>query len=92
MTVRHIFEISEDDHPSLVTDASDIWWTLDSANAFVSPVVNSRWELVPSHGASRRRLGEKKVFHFAKMYFAVLQYIIAMYFAINWKQACSFMN
>ena len=23
MTVRHIFEISEDDHPSLVTDARD---------------------------------------------------------------------
>jgi hypothetical protein len=28
----------------------------------------------------------------AKMYFAVLQYIFAMYFAFNWKQACSFMN
>jgi hypothetical protein len=24
MTVRHIFEISEDDHPSLVTHARDI--------------------------------------------------------------------
>jgi hypothetical protein len=59
MTVRHIFEISEDDHPSLVTHARDIWWTLDSANAFVSPGVNSRGELVPSHGASRRRLGDK---------------------------------
>jgi hypothetical protein len=59
MTVRHIFEISEDDHPGLVTHARDIWWTLDSANAFVSPGVNSRGELVPSHGASRRRLGEK---------------------------------
>jgi hypothetical protein len=58
MTVRHIFEISEDDHPSLVTHARDIWWTLDSANAFVSPGVNSRGELVPSHGASRRRLGD----------------------------------
>jgi hypothetical protein len=34
--------------------------TLDSANAFVSPGVNSRGELVPSHGASRRRLGDKK--------------------------------
>ena len=33
--------------------------TLDSANAFVSPGVNSRGELVPSHGASRRRLGDK---------------------------------
>jgi hypothetical protein len=41
-----------------VTDARDIWWTLDSANAFVSPGVNSRGELVPSHGASRRRLGD----------------------------------
>jgi hypothetical protein len=28
------------------------------ANAFVSPGVNSRGELVPSHGASRRRLGD----------------------------------
>jgi hypothetical protein len=59
MTVRHIFEISEDDHPSLVTHARDNWWTLDFANAFVSPGVNSRGELVPSHGASRRRLGDK---------------------------------
>jgi hypothetical protein len=58
MTVRHIFEISEDDHPSLVTHARDNWWTLNFANAFVSPGVNSRGELVPSHGASRRRLGE----------------------------------
>jgi hypothetical protein len=33
--------------------------TLDFANAFVSPGVNSRGELVPSHGASRRRLGDK---------------------------------
>ena len=58
MTVRHIFEISEDDHPRLVTHARDIWWTLDFANAFVSPGVNSRGELVPSHGASCRRLGD----------------------------------
>jgi hypothetical protein len=63
MTVRHIFEISEDDQPpntptSLVTNARDNWWTLDFANAFVSPGVNSRGELVPSHGASRRRLGD----------------------------------
>jgi hypothetical protein len=50
MTVRHIFEISEDDHPRTVTHARDIWWTLDFANAFVSPGVNSRGELVPSHG------------------------------------------
>jgi hypothetical protein len=41
-----------------VTHARDIWWTLDFANAFVSPGVNSRGELVPSHGASRRRLGD----------------------------------
>ncbi len=46
MTVRNIFEISDDDHPSLVTHARNIWWTLDSANAFVSPGVNSRGELV----------------------------------------------
>ena len=58
MTVRHIFEISEDDHTSLVTHARDNWSTLDFPNAFVSPGVNSRGELVPSHGASRRRLGD----------------------------------
>jgi hypothetical protein len=65
MTVRHIFEISEDDplddHPTeplMVTHARAHWWTLDLANAFVSPGVNSRGELVPSHGASRRRLGD----------------------------------
>ncbi len=46
MAVRNIFEISDDDHPSLVTHARNIWWTLDSANAFVSPGVNSRGELV----------------------------------------------
>jgi hypothetical protein len=29
MTVRHIFEISEDDHPpKFVGHARDIWWTL----------------------------------------------------------------
>jgi hypothetical protein len=37
VTVRHIFETSEDDHPSLVSHARDHWWTLDFANAFVSP-------------------------------------------------------
>jgi hypothetical protein len=48
-------------HPTpLVTHARDNWWTLDSANAFVSPGVNSRGELVPSHGASRRRLGDNR--------------------------------
>jgi hypothetical protein len=48
-------------HPTpLVTHARDNWWTLDFANAFVSQGVNSRGELVPSHGASRRRLGEKQ--------------------------------
>jgi hypothetical protein len=36
-----------------VTHARDHWWTLDFANAFVSLCVNSRAELVPSHGASR---------------------------------------
>jgi hypothetical protein len=61
MTIRHIFEISEDDHPRTVTHARDIWWTLDFPKAFVSPDVNSRGELVPSHGASRRRLGDKRV-------------------------------
>jgi hypothetical protein len=50
MTVRHIFEISEDDRPRTVTHARDFWWTLDFANAFVSLGVNSRGELIPSHG------------------------------------------
>jgi hypothetical protein len=64
MTVRHIFEISEDDHPRTVTHARDHWWTLDFANAFVSPGVDNRGELVPSprayawNGAPRRWLGD----------------------------------
>jgi hypothetical protein len=45
--------------PLTVTHARGHWWTLHFANAFVSPGVNSRGELVPSHGASRRRLGDK---------------------------------
>jgi hypothetical protein len=37
------YEISEDDNETpLVTHARDHWWTLDFANAFVSPGVNSR--------------------------------------------------
>jgi hypothetical protein len=71
MTVLHIFEISEDDHPRLVTHARDIWWTLDFPNAFVSPGVNSRVELVPSHGASRRRLGEN-ITRFLAGYYSVI--------------------
>jgi hypothetical protein len=45
----------------LVTHARDHWWTLDFANASLSPRVNSRAELVPSprangrNGAPRRR-------------------------------------
>jgi hypothetical protein len=62
----HIFEISEDDHPRLVTDARDHWWTLDLANASLSPGVNSRGELVPSpradarNGTPRRWLGDQE--------------------------------
>jgi hypothetical protein len=62
------FEISDDHPPNTeprtVTHARDHWWTFDFANAFVSPGVNSRAELVPSprayawNGASRRRLGD----------------------------------
>jgi hypothetical protein len=57
------YEISEDDHPPnteprTVTHARDHWWTLDFANAFLSPGVNNRAELVPSHGAPRRWLGD----------------------------------
>jgi hypothetical protein len=65
MTVRHIFWDQWGWPPtetSLVSHARDIWWTLDFANAFVSPRVNSRWELVPSHVASRRRLGDNAAF------------------------------
>jgi hypothetical protein len=64
MTVRHIFEISEGDHPRLVTHARDHWWTLDFSNASLSAGVNSRAELVPSplgnarNGAPRRWLGD----------------------------------
>jgi hypothetical protein len=43
----------------LVSHARDDWWTLDFANALISPGVNSRGELVPSHCASCRRLGDK---------------------------------
>jgi hypothetical protein len=61
--ISHIFEISEDDHPlKIVGHARDYWWTLDFANAFVSQGVNSRGELVPSHRASRRRLGDNHHF------------------------------
>jgi hypothetical protein len=62
MTVRHIFLVQWGWPPtetSLVSHARGHWWTLDFANAFVSPGVNSRGELLPSHGASRRRLGDK---------------------------------
>jgi hypothetical protein len=64
MTVRHFFEISEDDHPRTVSHTRDHWWTLDFANAFVFLGVNSRGELVPSprayarNGARRRWLGD----------------------------------
>jgi hypothetical protein len=68
MTVSHIFEISEDDHPRTVSHARDHWWTLDFANAFVSPGVNSRGELVSSHGALRRRFGEKENHEIAVVY------------------------
>jgi hypothetical protein len=46
--------------PLTVTHARAHWWTLDlaKANAFVSPGVNCRGELILSHGASRRRLGD----------------------------------
>jgi hypothetical protein len=44
-----------------------------------------------AHAREQAR-AKKIVFHFANMYFAVLQYIFAMYFAFNRKQACSFMN
>jgi hypothetical protein len=59
------FEISEDDHPSLVTHARDHSWTLDFANAPLTPGVNNLAELVPSpranarNGAPRHWLGDE---------------------------------
>jgi hypothetical protein len=53
--------------PRTVTHARDHWWTLDFANAFVSPGVNSRAELVPSprayaqNDAPRRWLGDNEL-------------------------------
>jgi hypothetical protein len=76
MTVRHIFvrSVRMTTHStSLVTHARDHWSTLDFANAFVSPGVNSQAELVPSsrayarNGAPFRWLGDKvhaKLIHF----------------------------
>jgi hypothetical protein len=90
MTVRHIFEISEDDHPRLVTHARDIWWTLGFANAFVSPGVNSRGGLVPSHGASRRRLGDnlRQVDQFQSFnQLTCLEYITCCSNSICWQSA-----
>jgi hypothetical protein len=52
------FEISEMTTHTPMNRARDIWWTLDFASAILSPGANSRGELVNSHGASRRRLGE----------------------------------
>jgi hypothetical protein len=55
----------------LVTHARDYWWTLDFANDFVSPGVNSVAELVPSpwayarNGARRRWLGDKIIYRAA---------------------------
>jgi hypothetical protein len=50
------FEISDDHPPNTeprtVTHARDHWWTFDFANAFVSPDVISRVELVTSPGLS----------------------------------------
>jgi hypothetical protein len=53
------FWISEDDQPRTVAHARDHWRTLDFANTFLSPGVNSRAELVPSHGAQRRWPGDE---------------------------------
>ena len=59
------FEISE--MTTHTTCTRNIWWTLDFANAFLSPGVNSRAELVPSarvydrNGALRRWLGDSRI-------------------------------
>ena len=75
MTVRHIFEISEDDHPRLVTHARDHWWTLDFANAFLSPGVNSRAELEPSPRAYAARWLGDYVFAIKFAVTAILNYL-----------------
>jgi hypothetical protein len=77
------FEISEDDHPWTVTHARDHWWTLDFANAFLSPEAYSRGELVSSHGASRRRLGNKSL----KIYMYLFNRGIQM-FRRHWLRGC----
>jgi hypothetical protein len=68
-----------------VTHAGDIWWTLDSANAFVSPGVNSRGELVPSHDASRRRLGDKYNLVFSSFFYNVCIFRTALWKSPMWK-------
>jgi hypothetical protein len=47
---RHIFEVTEDDHPRTMkhSHAAAIIDELGFANDFLSPGVNSRAELVPS--------------------------------------------
>ena len=69
--------MTSDDHPPntepcTVTHARDHWWTLNFANAFLSPGVNSRAELVPS-GMALRAVGSgnikslvEKIFVFAQ--------------------------
>jgi hypothetical protein len=45
------------------------------------------------YARARVQARTKKSFSFCKdVFFVVLQYIFAMYFAFNWIQACSFMN
>jgi hypothetical protein len=51
-----------------------------------------RWTVFDVMRMREYKLAKKIVFHVAMMYFSVLQYIFAMFFAFNWKQACSFMN
>jgi hypothetical protein len=62
------FEISEmTTYPKrTVTHARDHWWTLDFANAFLSPGVNSRAELVPLPRAyARNARGESIITYLA---------------------------
>jgi hypothetical protein len=49
--------------------------TLDFASAILFPGVNSRGELVRSHGASRRRLGDNFII-VLKMYYILLYYFV----------------
>ena len=60
LIVRHILEI-RNGHPSFVSHGSRTPETLDFANAFLFPGVNSRTELVPSPRANARNSASRRL-------------------------------